>query len=70
MLLRYRRARQPAIPFVLLAGLTAAVIIGRLIGWWLARRDDRSIAGRPNSYIGAYARYGMIPESPRAQHHP
>ena len=30
----------------LLAGLAAAVIIGRLIGVWLTRRDDRSIAER------------------------
>ena len=30
----------------LLAGLVAAVLAGRLIGGWLARRDDRSIAER------------------------
>jgi hypothetical protein len=32
--------------FWLLAALVVTVVVARLIGWWLARRDDRSIAER------------------------
>jgi hypothetical protein len=32
--------------FWLLAALVATVVEGRLIGWWLARRDDRTRAER------------------------
>ena len=30
----------------LLAAFAAAAAAGRLIGWWLARRDDRAVANR------------------------
>jgi hypothetical protein len=30
----------------LLAALAAVAVAGRIIGWWLARRDDKAIAER------------------------
>ena len=28
----------------LLAAVVATVVVGRLLGWWLARRDDQTLA--------------------------